>query len=116
MSEFVDLTVARYMERDRDTARAYHLDPQVHADVERLRQYVDATERAMADEGVPRQARERVINRIVFGEPEDRDAVYVTRREQMQAMAKMQMPSAEAWKRLLEPDAGPVRPDEEGAP
>jgi hypothetical protein len=34
----------------------------------------------------------------------------------MQAMAKMQMPSAEAWKRLLEPDAGPVRPDEEPTP
>lgn len=117
MSEFADLTVARYMELDRETARAYHLDPQVHYDVERLRQFVDAAERAMVDERVPRQVRERVINRIVFGDAEGRDAVYVTRREQMQATAKLHMPpTADAWKRLLDPSAGPVRPGEEPTP
>ena len=102
MSEFTDLAMARYMEQDRETAHAYHLDPQVHAEVERLRQFVDATERAMADERVSKQVRERIINRVVFGDPEGRDAVYVTRRERAQAMAKMQMPpTADAWKRLL---------------
>lgn len=117
MSEFADLTVARYMELDRETARAYHLDPQVHYDVERLRQFVNATERAMLEERIPKQVRERIINRIVFGDAEGRDAVYVNRREQMQAMAKLQMPStADAWKRLLNPSAGPVRPDEEPTP
>ncbi|MER6075584.1 hypothetical protein ABT187_43805 [Streptomyces sp. NPDC001817] len=44
MSERADLTVARYLEQDREAARAYHLDPQVHADVERLRQFVGARE------------------------------------------------------------------------
>lgn len=117
MSEFSDLTVARYLERDREAAHAYHLDPQVHADVERLREFVEATERAMVEERVPRQVRERIINRIVLGDPEGQDAVYVTRREQMQAMAKVGMPpTADAWKRLLDPSAGPARPDEEPTP
>lgn len=116
MSEFSNLTVARYLEWDRETARAYHLNPQVHADIERLRQYVEATERAMIDERIPKQARERVINRVVFGGPEGPDAVYVSRREQMEEMAKVQMPTADAWKRLLDPSAGPVRPDEEPTP
>ncbi len=114
MSEFADLTVARYLELDREAARAYHHDPQVHAEVERLRQFVDATDRAMMIERIPAETRKRVINRIVFGEPGGLKAVYVSQREQMQAVAKMQpLPTADAWKRLLDPSAGPVRPDEE---
>jgi hypothetical protein len=111
MSDVADLAVARYLELDREAARAYHLDPQVHADVERLRQLVDVAERAMRDERVPVQMRQRVINRIVFGEPEGREAVWVTRRERVEATVKM--PTADAWKRLLDPSAGPVGPDEE---
>ena len=114
MSEFGDLTVARYMELDRDTARAYHVDPQVHADVERRRQFVDAAERAMRYERVPVTTAQRVINRIVFGEPAGLKAVYVSRRAQMEATAKLEMPTTtDAWRRLLDPNAGPVRPDEE---
>jgi len=60
------------------------------------------------------QVRERVINRVVFGTPEGRGAVYLSRREQMESMAKVQLPPmADAWKRLLSPDTGPVRLDEE---
>ena len=113
MSEFADLTVARYLEMDREAARAYHVDPQVHAEVERLRQFVDATERAMRDERVPVETARRVINRVVFGDPRGLEAVYVSQREQMEATAKTELPTADAWKRLLDPSAGPVRPDEE---
>ncbi|MER6738228.1 hypothetical protein [Streptomyces puniciscabiei] len=113
MSEFADLAVARYLENDHETARAYHLDPQVHADVERMRQFVEAAERAMRDDRVPIVTARRVINRVVFGDPGGLEAVYVSRREQMQAAAKMQPPTADAWRRLLDPDAGPVCPDEE---
>lgn len=112
MSEFTDDTLSRYLEKDPETARAYHLDSQVHADVERLRHLVEATERAMVDEGVPARVRERVVNRIVFGEPEGREAVYVSRREQMMAMAKLPLPT-DPWAGLPDPSAGPVRPDEE---
>lgn len=115
MSEFADFTVARYMELDHETARAYHLDPQVHAEIERLRQFVDATDRALMDERIPTEIRKRVINRIVFGEPDGLEAVWVSRREQMQAMVQPPL-TADAWKRLLNPSAGPVRPDEEPTP
>jgi len=115
MSDFSDLTVARYLESDQEAAHACHVDPQVHADVERLRQFVDATERAMADEGVPVQVRERVVNRIVFGEPAGREAVYVSRREQMLAVAQLP-PLTDAWVGLPTPRARPVLLDEEPTP
>mgnify|MGYP001078730194 CR=1 FL=1 len=93
MSDFTDEILGRYLDRDAATRRAYHLDPRVHADVERLRQLVDAAERAMLDEGVVDKTRERVINRIVFGAPEG--SVYPTRWGDALALATLPMPTVD---------------------
>ena len=98
MSEFTDKTLSRYLDAFQ-TRRAYHLDPQVHADVERMRMLVDAAERAMADEGVPVQTQRRVINRVVFGDPEGLEPVHLQRLEQIRSLAERAMPTADVWPR-----------------
>lgn len=113
MSEFTDGTLSRYLDQQPGMREALRNDPLQHAQAEWTRQTLAATERAMADEGTPDEVRRRVVNRIVWGEPEGRVDVHAQMDRQRQAMAKGMMPSAETLAALLADGAGPVRPDEE---
>lgn len=112
MSDFTDAAIGRYVGQDPERRKAYALDPAAHMRIEALRQTLDAVERAMADEGVTEKARRRVINRVVWGEPEGLVDVYGQMDRTRKAMAESMVMSVEAW-RDLAGLAGPVRPDEE---
>jgi hypothetical protein len=80
MSDFTDGTLGRYLDQQPGMREVLHTDPVQHAQTELMRQLLDGTERAMADEGVPEEARCRVVNRIVWGEPEGLVDVHAQRR------------------------------------
>lgn len=81
MSDFTDDTFGRYLEQQPGMREALRTDPVQHAQTELTRQMLDGAERAMADEGVPDEARRRVVNRIVWGEPEGLVDVHAQRRD-----------------------------------
>lgn len=70
MSEFTDHTLNRYLAQQPGMREALLHDPVQHMQAEVLRQTLDMVERALIDEGIPDDARRRVINRVVWGEPE----------------------------------------------
>jgi hypothetical protein len=84
-----------------------------HAQIGALRQTLTMMERALADEGISAEVRRRVINRMVWGDPEgfvDVHARMASVRKQMLA-ADLPPDLARAWWEL--PSTSPVRPGEE---
>jgi hypothetical protein len=110
MSEFTDDTLGRYVAQQPGMREALLRDPVQHQQAERLRQTLDAFERAMADECVPDEARRRAINRVVWGEPEGHVDVWAQVREQVLAAYDLPIELTDAWKAIHD-GAGPVRPD-----
>lgn len=76
MSEFTDDTLGRYLDQQPGMRQALLTDPLQKAQVEALRQTLNMVERALIDEGMPDDVRRRVINRVVWGEPEGRVDVH----------------------------------------
>jgi hypothetical protein len=96
MSDYSDDTLGRYLDQQPGMREVLHTDPVQHAHVELMRQMLDAADRAMADEGVPGEARRRVVNRMVWGEPEGRIDARTQRREaQERAAAAYDFPVGE---------------------
>ncbi|WP_329215201.1 hypothetical protein OG352_06280 [Streptomyces sp. NBC_01485] len=112
MSEFTDGTLGRYLGQQPGMRQALLHDAAQHMQVEALRRTLDMVERALDDEGVPHNVRHRVINRVVWGEPEG--YVDVRARMQEQVLAAYNLPTelTDAWK-AIHNGAGPVRPGEE---
>jgi hypothetical protein len=111
VSDFVDEALGRYLDQQPGMREAFHTDPLQHAQVKWMRQTLAAAERAMADEGVPDEARRRVINRIVWGEPEGRVDVHARMREQVLAAYDLPTELTDAW--AANHRVPPVRPGEE---
>lgn len=117
MSEFSDATLNRYLDQQPGMRPALLTDPVQHAQIEALRQTLTTVERALADESIPPETARRVINRIVWGDPEghvDVHARYGAVRKQMLAAADLPPDLARAWWAF--DSAGPVRPGEEPTP
>ncbi|NUS79166.1 MAG: hypothetical protein HOV70_23610 [Streptomyces sp.] len=113
MSEFVDDVVGGYVDAQPGMRAALSDDPVQQAQIESLRQALAMVERALVDEGVSEDVRRRVINRVVWGEPDGRVDVHAEMlglRKQMLA-ADLPPEVARAWWEL--PSAGPPRPDGE---
>jgi hypothetical protein len=98
MSDFTDGTLGRYLEQQPGMREALHVDPLQHAQTELMRQLLDGAERAMADEGVPEEARRRVINRVVWGEPEGLIDVHAQRREAQERAAATWSPPVDEYR------------------
>lgn len=87
MSEFTDDTLGRYLDQQHDGMRQTRLnDALQQMQTETMRCLLDAAERAMSAEDVPDGVRRRVVNRIVWGDPEGREDVYAARHRQMIAV------------------------------
>ena len=108
MSEYTDHTLNRYLNQQPGMRKALLTDPVQHMQVEALRRTLAMADRAMADEGVSEETRRRVVNRVVWGEPEGHVDVYTQMddRARMAASASFSLPPDLT-------DAGPVRPGEE---
>jgi len=70
MSDYSDDMLDRYLARSAESRRGYLEDPFQHAQAELLRRVLHSADSAMAEEGVPEDARNRVVNRIVWGDAE----------------------------------------------
>lgn len=70
MSDYSDDALDRYLARNAESRRVYLEDPFQHAQAELLRRVLQSAGDAMAEEGVPEEARNRVVNRIVWGDVE----------------------------------------------
>lgn len=131
MSEFVDSNLGRYLDQQPGMREALLKDPVQKMQVEALRKTLDMVERALIDEGVPEDARHRVINRVVWGEPEGHVDVHARMRRERELLLTSFDPSEFgrpdnpvftepagdfSVRDELKPYAGPVRPDEETAP
>lgn len=117
MSDNTDDVLNRYLEQQPGMRQQLLTDPLQHAQAEWMRQTLAAAERAMADEGVPDEARRRVINRIVWGEPEGRIDMHARVREtREQVLAAFELPPelTDAW--AANHQVPPVRPGEETTP
>jgi hypothetical protein len=75
MSDHTDV-LNRYLSQQPGIRKTLLTDPVQHARIETLRQTLDATDRAMVDEGVPDEARRRVLNRLVWGDAEGQVDMY----------------------------------------
>jgi hypothetical protein len=113
MSEFTDDTLNRYLSQQPGMREALRNDPGQHMQAEALRRTLDMVERAMIDEGMPVEVRRRVVNRVIWGEPEGFVDVRARVREQVLAAYDLPVELTDAWKAIHEESAGPVRPDEE---
>ena len=116
MSEHTDDVLSRYLGQHPEMRQTLYHDPVQDAQVESLRQTLTMMERALADEGIPDEIAHRVINRIVWGDPEghvDVHAKMMAVRKQMLA-ADLPPDVAKMWWEF--PSAGQVRPDEEPTP
>ncbi|MEW2420455.1 hypothetical protein AB0911_07915 [Streptomyces nigra] len=116
MSEFTDDTVNRYLSQQPGMREALLSDPVQHMQAEALRQTLGMVERALTDEGVPDDVRRRVVNRVVWGEPEGRIDFHARVREtREQVLAAYDLPTelTDAWHANHSVSADPVRPDEE---
>lgn len=100
MSDFTDATIGRYVDQNAEQRKAYALDPAAHMRVEALRQTLDAVERAMAYEDIPEETRRRVINRVVWGEPEGYVDARARVREQVLAAYDLPTELTDAWKAI----------------
>lgn len=131
MSEFVDDILGRYLDQQAGMRAALLNDPMQHMQAEALRQTLTMVERALIDEGVSEDVRRRVINRVVWGEPEGHVDVHARMRRERELLLTSFDPSEFARpdnpvftepagdfsvRDELKPYAGPVRPDEETAP
>lgn len=101
MSEHTDDTLSRYLDQQPGMRETLHNDPMQHYQAQHLRRTLAATDRAMADEDIPEEVRRRVINRIVWGEPEGRVDVHARMDQRRTAMALSALPSAETLAALL---------------
>jgi hypothetical protein len=113
MSEHTDDVLSRYLSLQPGMREALLTDPVQKAQIESLRQTLTMMERALADEGIAPEVAHRVINRIVWGDPEghvDAHAQMARLRKQMLA-ADLPPDLARAWWEL--PSTDPVRPGEE---
>lgn len=112
MSEYTDNTLSRYLDQQPGMRQALLHDPAQHMQVEALRRTLSMVERALADEGLPDDVQRRVVNRVVWGEPEG--YVDVRARVQEQVLAAYDLPTelTDAWK-TIHASVSPVRPDEE---
>jgi hypothetical protein len=112
MSEYTDHTLNRYLDQQPGMRKVLLTDPVQHALAEQLRQTMDAVEHALINEGVPEDVRHRVINRVIWGEPEGRVDVHTQKQEQaIAAYNSMPMLSPEALRDLID-GADPVSSEE----
>lgn len=70
MSEYTDKTLSRYLDQQPGMREALLNDPMQHAQAEMMRQMLEIAERAMDAEDISLETQRRVVNRIVWGEPE----------------------------------------------
>jgi hypothetical protein len=129
MSEFVDSNLGRYLDQQPGMREALHKDPAQKVQVETLRLALSMVERALIDEDVPEDARRRVINRVIWGEPEGHVDVHARMRRERELLLTSFDPSEFGFPSDSGPfaalaehvsrantSAGPVRPDEEPTP
>jgi hypothetical protein len=107
MSEFTDDALGRYLDQQPGMRRALLTDPVQCAQTELMRRTLDALDRAMTDEGVDEEPRRRVVNRVVWGDPDGLVDVYAEKRRRVTAFHRKHPWASPSW------GAGPVRPDEE---
>lgn len=94
----IDKLVDRTMFRD---------EAQYHHQVQFMQRWLDMTQWAMDDEGVPQRVIERVLNRLVYGAPDPNDAhERVATHEQMREMMEKMPLNTRAVSDLLN---GPVQ-------
>lgn len=115
MSDFTDDTLGRYLDQQPNMREALLNDPLQQAQMEWMRRFLSMTERAMADEDIPREVRRRAINRVVWGEPEGHVDVHARIREQVIAAYDLPIELTDAWKAIHD-GAGPARSVEEPTP
>jgi hypothetical protein len=114
MSEITDDLLGRYLDQQPGMRQALLEDPVQHAQTELMRRTLAAVERGMADEGIPPEVRRRVVNRIVWGEPEGLVDVHARVREQVLLAAHdLPVELTDAWEAIHADGTGPVRPGEE---
>lgn len=65
MSYNIDRIIATHLKQRPGARHAYHHDPNMHHDIERMRQILAGVESAMRREGIPYRLAERVLNKVV---------------------------------------------------
>lgn len=112
MSEHTDDILGRYLDQQPGMRETLLNDPAQKLQVESLRQALTMMERALADEGIPESVARRVINRIIWGDPEGAVDVHAKMRAVRKQMLAADLPPdvARLW---WEFDPDSVRPGEE---
>ncbi|HEY9410779.1 MAG TPA: hypothetical protein VIP77_14460 [Jiangellaceae bacterium] len=103
MSDYSDDALDRYLAGTAEARRAYLQDPVQHAQVELQRQLLDAADRAMGAEGVLEETRQRVVNRIVWGDPEGVVDVHAQRLAAMVAAQDATAPPVDTYRLSTRP-------------
>lgn len=86
MSRIVDETLRRWRERMPGVEQADLLDAEYHHRVRQMQRMLETVDLAMEDEGIPEDVRRRVVRTVVFGAPDETEAL--RRHEQHQRRAE----------------------------
>lgn len=113
MSEFTDSLITQHLNQTPSLRDAYHHDAPTYHQVNLMRRMLETTERAMEREGIAAESRKRVLETIVYGDPD----VEKLRRERDLLLTRFDpsefgRPSSPVFTEPS-PRVGPVRPGEE---
>ena len=100
MSDYTDDVLNRYLGQLPGMREALLTDPVQKMQVESLRQTLTMLERALAEEGIPDEVQRRVVNRIVWGDPEGLVDVHAQMTRVREQMLDLDLPPelARAWR------------------
>jgi hypothetical protein len=97
MTRIVREAVDRYARRMGITQRTTEAqDPIYHFQWEHLRRVLETADMAMEDEGIPEESRSRVIRTILYGSPDEADAIRRIAEWDQQIEALRTMPNVSA--------------------
>ena len=99
MTRIVREAVDRYARRmgltERSTAAQ---DPIYHFQWEHLRRVLETTDMAVEDEGISESSRSRVIRTILYGSPDEADAMRRIEEHELQVEVLRKMPLPKGWR------------------
>lgn len=98
----VDDEVRRFVGERPPAAWAWMRDPQYHAQMALLRNFVKLMEEALQAEGIPENMRLRVVRTTLFGAPDPYDAIARVHRHEAQVRLAMHAPVDTSWLQMTE--------------
>ncbi len=89
--------IDRWLSRIPNAAAAYRNDPVYHAQLQHMRRLFEALDMVLEDEGIGEQARTRIIRTLVYGAPDEAQALARIADQEAKVQELMRQPPDRSW-------------------